>query len=214
LLRFNWEMNGPWFPWSEGANGNQPGEYVTAWRHVHAIFASMGATNATWTWCPYAYPRKRFKSLRGLYPGDAYVDWTCIDGYNWAQNPVNPAPWMSFEKIFAPTYRHIVRKIAPRKPMLLGELASNGPTWARGSWIRNMFKALPTKFPRIRGLVWFNQIDRGIDWPLESSLAASRAFRQGIRKGYRPNIYAELTASPIPPPTRPVKQPRRRGHAG
>ena len=28
-LRFNHEMNGYWYPWSEQANGNSPGEYVT-----------------------------------------------------------------------------------------------------------------------------------------------------------------------------------------
>ena len=39
-LRFNWEMNGRWFPWSEGVNGNKSGEFVTAWRHVHDIFTS------------------------------------------------------------------------------------------------------------------------------------------------------------------------------
>ena len=38
FLRFNFEMNGDWFPWSEGVNGNQSGEYVAAWRHVHDIF--------------------------------------------------------------------------------------------------------------------------------------------------------------------------------
>ena len=35
FLRFDWEMNGFWFPWSEGVNGNKAGEYVAAWRHVH-----------------------------------------------------------------------------------------------------------------------------------------------------------------------------------
>jgi hypothetical protein len=50
FLRFNWEMNGNWFSWSEGVNGNQPGEYVAAWRHVHDIFTSVGATNVSWVW--------------------------------------------------------------------------------------------------------------------------------------------------------------------
>src|SRR4249919_1261914 len=43
FLRFNWEMNGGWFPWSEIANGNGPGQYIAAWRHVHDIFAAVGA---------------------------------------------------------------------------------------------------------------------------------------------------------------------------
>ncbi len=41
FLRFDWEMNGFWFPWSEGVNGNTKGQYVAAWRHVHDIFTSL-----------------------------------------------------------------------------------------------------------------------------------------------------------------------------
>ncbi|MEX2080607.1 MAG: glycosyl hydrolase [Dehalococcoidia bacterium] len=207
FLRFNWEMNGNWFPWSEGVNGNGRGEYVAAWRHVRDIFTSVGATNATWVWCPYADPRGRFKPLRPLYPGDAYVDWTCLDGFNWARSPANPAAWMSFGEIFRRTYRQIVTRIAPRKPMLLAEFASTGGGRAKAAWIRNMFKLLRTEFRRIRGLIWFNQIDRGTNWPLESSPAAARAFRQGVRRGYRPNIYSGLTGSPIPPSGRIAARP-------
>ena len=92
FLRFNWEMNGNWFPWSEGVNGNQPGEYVAAWRHVHDIFTQVGATNATWVWCPNVDPASKLHDLASLYPGDAYVDWTGLDGYNWGTNPASPRP--------------------------------------------------------------------------------------------------------------------------
>jgi hypothetical protein len=81
FLRFDWEMNGGWFSWGADANGNEPGEFVAAWRHVHRIFDRVGADNATWVWCPYA----RDEPLRPFYPGDGYVDWTCLDGYNVAR---------------------------------------------------------------------------------------------------------------------------------
>ena len=71
FLRFNWEMNGNWFAWMEGVNGNQTGESVTAWRHVHDIFTEVGATNAKWVWCPNVDPDHRFRSLSSVYPGDA-----------------------------------------------------------------------------------------------------------------------------------------------
>ncbi|HEX6229490.1 MAG TPA: glycosyl hydrolase, partial [Solirubrobacterales bacterium] len=210
FLRFNWEMNGNWFPWSEGVNGNGPGSFVAGWRHVHDIFESVGAHNVTWAWCPYADPRFRFYPLKPLYPGDAYVDWTCIDGYNWGTNPTNPVPWMSFEKIFTSTYRRIVRNIAPRKPMILAELASTGNGRSKSAWIRRMFQALRgPKFRRIRALVWFNQVDRHVDWPLENSGPASRAFRRGLSRGYRPNAYATLSESPIRPPEQASKRKRR-----
>jgi hypothetical protein len=202
FLRFNWEMNGDWFPWGEGVNGNQPGEYVAAWRHVHDIFTAVGAVNATWVWCPYADPANKFGGLGHFYPGDEYVDWTCMDGYNWASNATNPHPWRSFDTIFKPTYLQIARHVAPKKPVLLAEMASTGSGKAKAAWIRNMFKMLAVKYRRIRGLVWFEQVDRGIDWPLATSTMASQAFAGGLRAGpFRHNRFGEGTTSPIRPPS-------------
>jgi mannan endo-1,4-beta-mannosidase len=201
FLRYDWEMNGNWFPWGEGINGNNPGEFVAAWRHVHDIFASVGATNATWVWCPYAEVDRHFADLAPLYPGDDYVDWTCMDGFNWGANPTNPHSWKSFNQIFSPTYGELVKKIAPSKPIVLAEMASTGRGRAKAKWINDMFKELRTKYRRIRGLIWFDQIDRGVDWPLETSPAAARAFAKGVHKpGFKPNGQAAVVASPIRPP--------------
>ncbi|MDX6602093.1 MAG: hypothetical protein QOF13_1295 [Solirubrobacterales bacterium] len=201
FLRYDWEMNGNWFPWGETVNGNNPGEYVAAWRHVHDIFTSVGATNATWVWCPYAEVDRHFAALAPLYPGDEYVDWTCMDGFNWGSNPTNPHNWKGFKDIFAPTYRKLVRQIAPSKPIVLAEMASTGAGRAKAKWIHNMFEELRTNFRRIRGLIWFDQVDRGVDWPLETSPAAARAFAKGVRKSsFKSNGQAAVTASPIRPP--------------
>src|SRR6202040_2960061 len=83
FLRFDQEMNGFWFPWAEGVNGNKRGEFVKAWRHVHDIFTSVGATNATWVWCPNVDFTRKLTPLSSQYPGGRYVDWTCLDGFNW-----------------------------------------------------------------------------------------------------------------------------------
>src|SRR5450759_2073692 len=50
MIRLMHEMNGNWYPWSGFANGNTPQEFVAAWRHVHDLFVSEGATNVTWVW--------------------------------------------------------------------------------------------------------------------------------------------------------------------
>jgi len=91
FLRFNWEMNGRWFPWHEGVNGNQPGESAKAWRHVHDIFTSVGVTNVTWVWCPNV-EYTGSTSLASLYPGDSYVDWVGISVYGrlYPRTPVSP----------------------------------------------------------------------------------------------------------------------------
>ena len=105
FLRFNWEMNGSWFPWHEGVNGNQAGESVTAWRHVHDIFAAVGATNVDLGLVPERRVQTAAPRWPRCYPGDAYVDWTGLDGYNWGTNPAKPDSWKSFDQVYKPTYQ-------------------------------------------------------------------------------------------------------------
>jgi hypothetical protein len=200
FLRFNWEMNGNWFPWSAGVNGNTAATYLAAWHHVHDLFTAVGATNATWVWCPFADSHRRYADMKALYPGNAYVDWTCLDGYNWGRNAVNSQPWRSFDQIFEESYRFLTTKVARRKPVMLAELASSPNGGHKAVWIREMFKSLPRKYPRVRGFIWLDGFDRGIDWPIETSPTATAAFAKGIsRRIYQPNRYAELNVSPIPP---------------
>jgi hypothetical protein len=202
FLRFNWEMNGNWFPWAEGVNGNGSGEYVAAWRHVHDIFAAVGATNATWVWCPYGDTQRRLAPMRQFYPGSRYVDWTCLDGFNWGQNASNPLPWGSFDDIFHASYQRVVGEIAPHKPMILAETASNGSGAAKAAWIRGMFRQIALRYRRVRGVIWFEQVDRDLQWPVTSSAASTRAFSRGIRKHpYRANRFGALAGSPIQPPS-------------
>ena len=215
FLRFNWEMNlGGIFAYNEDTNGNRAGDYVRAWRHVHRIFRREGARNVTWVWCANAEYDGSIKPLRSLYPGDAFVDWTCVDAYNWGLNPLQPSGWMSFDEVFSTTYRRITRWIAPSKPFLIGETGSTEIGGEKARWIRDMLRVqLRTRkyASHVRGFIWFNRLDRGeLDWPIETSHAATVAFRRGIKiPYYTRSTYGVLDASPIPPPV-PV-EPRRCG---
>jgi hypothetical protein len=204
FLRFDWEMNGSWFLWGAGANGNQPGEFVTAWRHVHDIFTSVGAGNASWVWCPLADPKGRLEPIDRLYPGDQYVDWTCLDGYNWgtAASQGGTDSWAGFNQIFSATYNRIVNTVAPSKPMLIGETGSTENGGSKAAWISEALAEIPSRYRQIRGLLWFDTYDDGMDWPIESSESATGAFAAGIAApAYEENSYAELSATPIPPPS-------------
>ena len=200
FLRFNWEMNGNWFQWSQGVNGNQNGEYVAAWRHVHDIFTSVDATNATWTWCPNIDPGAKLADLASLYPGDDYVDWTCLDGYNWGQSPNRSEKWHSFSELFKPTYDLITQQIAPSKPMVVGEVGSTEYGGSKAEWITEMMRAIPTEFPQIRGLQWFEKNEEG-DWPIESSAASAQAFSAGIQNPYFVGNQYGSIAGPVLPPS-------------
>jgi len=200
FLRFNWEMNGNWFAWMEGVNGNQPGEAVTAWRHVHDIFAEAGATNASWVWCPNVDPDNALRDLASLYPGDAYVDWTCLDGYNAGTNPHESDHWRTFDQLYSSTYKEITETIAPSKPMIVGEVGSTEYGGSKASWIEDMLTTLPVEYPRIRGLLWFEKYDNGMDWPLESSTGATSAFAAGIANGaFADNRFGSLESTAPPP---------------
>jgi hypothetical protein len=196
FLRFNWEMNGGWFAWAEGVNGNKAGEYVAAWRHVHDIFTQVGATNATWVWCPNVDPEHQMQDLGKLYPGDAYVDWTGLDGYNWGTNPARPDRWRSFDSLYGSTYKEITNTIAPSKPLMISEVGSSEYGGSKAAWIKDMLARIPTAYPKIRGLLWFEKFDDGMDWPIETSAGATAAFAEGIQNpAYASSGYASLAGS-------------------
>ena len=64
-------MNGNWFPWSEGLNGNTAGQFVQMWQHVWNIFQAAGAnTYVIWLWAPNRVDNlAHAPSLSELYPG-------------------------------------------------------------------------------------------------------------------------------------------------
>jgi beta-mannanase len=199
MLRFNWEMNGKWFPWHEGVNGNQPGEFVTSWRHVHDIFKEVGATNVTWVWCPNV-DYYGATPLASVYPGDAYVDWTGLDGYNRGTNPVAPEGWKSFSQVYKSSYNAIAGSIAPSKPLMVGEVASSEIGGSKSAWIKDMLVKVPTEFPKIRALLYFDKYDSSMDWPLETSTSAKTAFAEGVQSStYLGNTFTSLSATKILP---------------
>ena len=196
FLRFAQEMNGNWYPWSEQVNGNTAGQFVLAWRHVHALFTTQGVTNVTWVWCPNVdYPGST--PLQELYPGDAFVDWVGMDGYNWGS--IQGHVWQPFSSVFQETYQEMLRITA--RPMMIAEMASAEQGGNKASWITDAFVVqLPQDFPSIRAVTWFNE-NKETDWHIESSPASQNAFASAIQSSlYTSNQYTSLATSPIPPP--------------
>lgn len=196
FFRWNWEMNGTWFDWGAQAKAN-PAAYVAAWKHMHDVVASQGATNVTWVWCPNT-EYSGSTPLASLYPGDSYVDWTCIDGYNWGTNPSKPDSWKTFSQVFSQTYNNI-SVIAPDKPIMIGETASSESGGSKSAWITDALTTqIPKNFPKIKAVNWFNwNILEGtgrIDWPIESSASSQSAFGAGIASPfYKSNTVGTLT---------------------
>jgi beta-mannanase len=174
MLRFAPEMNGNWNPYSEGVNGNMAGQYVLAWRHVHDLFVARGATNVEWVWNP-SVDYTGSVPLPGLYPGDSYVDFVGLDGYNWGTSQTW-STWQTPQEVFSPTIADV--RTFTQKPIILTEVASSELGGDKAQWISQFFGWLKAT-PAVTGFVWF-EFNKETDWRVESSPASLAAFIAGM----------------------------------
>lgn len=177
FLSFDHEMNGGAYPWGLGQNGNtRASDYVSMWRHVHSIFQAAGASNVVWVWSPNALPDGA--AFDQFYPGDQYVNWVGMDGYNAgiAPSPNAAGGWHSLADEFRATYADLT-VLAPSIPVLVGETASSSEGGDKAAWITRAFSDVPTLFPRVGAIIWF-EANKEQDWRVESSQTTLAAFRQ------------------------------------
>ncbi|RAX43864.1 beta-mannanase [Arthrobacter sp. AQ5-06] len=175
-LRFAHEMNGNWYPWAEGVNGNQPGDYVTAWRHVHDIVAATGAGNVSWVWSPNV-PYYGSTDLAGLFPGVGYVNVVALDGYNWGTS-ASWSGWISPQDLFAPGIAQL-RALAPGVPILISETASSEAGGDKAVWNTELVSYLAAQ-PDVVGFVWFH-LQKETDWRINSSATSASAFKSALQ---------------------------------
>lgn len=175
MLRLAHEMNGNWYPWAEAANGNGSGDYVAAWRHVHDVLASTGATNVQWVWSPNV-PYWGSTPLTGLYPGAAYVDLVALDGYNWG-TAASWSSWTSPSALFGEGLTAL-RALAPGKPIIISETASAEAGGSKADWNTALVSYLATQ-PDVTGFVWFHH-NKEVDWRINSSTASANALATAL----------------------------------
>jgi beta-mannanase len=173
MLRFAAEMNGDWLPWSTGVNGNGPGDYVAAWRHVRSRFQAAGATNAIWVWNPIAV-YDGSTPLGELFPGAGEVDWMAADGYNWGAT--RSWGWQSYDDVLAPTVRTLAA-LAPQRPLMIAEIGC-APDRRKPAWVTDALGR--ARAGGVDAVVWF-EFDKETDWRLAESAAVARAARSVLK---------------------------------
>jgi mannan endo-1,4-beta-mannosidase len=210
-VRLDPEMNGWWEgPFSEAnrdgtpQNGNRPGQFVQAWRHIVELVRAQGAGNVAWYWCanvvaadPSSLSPLNPSRLGSFYPGDDVVDFVGTDVFNPAA--AAGAEWLSFEQCLrgdgssrGDTWSSITH-IAPSKPWLLGEVGCHDAPGDKPAWIVDMFEQIPRQFPRIAGLCWFNWDAQG-RYLLSQPRAAMAAWGAGARAA----AYLKAGSFPLP----------------
>jgi glycosyl hydrolase family 26 len=177
LLRWGWEMNGDWYIWGGPKNGGNAAGYVACWKYLRKIFAAEGAHNVSWVWSVNwnNQPDTAANRFQAYYPGDQYVDWVAISGYD--LNLETP------ERLYDGLYQ----EYASRKPMMISECGAvdRGGT-TKADWI-TAFAAYVTTRPNIAAVVWFDTDTHPTyeeKWRIDTdarSIAAYRAMARSPR---------------------------------
>lgn len=149
FISINHEMNGTWYPYSEGypGSGHRAADFVNAWRRIVAIFRQQGASNAAFVWAPNV-PDVGPVPFTSYYPGDDVVDW------------IGPS-FYSGNRIEA--MDTLYRTYAAKKPFFITEWAT-APEKSQyyvgypgdSVWVAQVFAALQKRYPRVKAISWFN----------------------------------------------------------
>ena len=176
------EANGDWYDWGVGkaGAGNTDANVAEAFRHIVNIFREENVTNVKWVWTTNASNAGTGTTLTGNYPGDEYVDYISIDGYNWGKCQ-SWSSWQTFSQVFKKAYNALANI---DKPLFIAEISSSELGGNKAEWITDMFEHFATDFSRVFAVMWFSQSKEANegDWALNTSQAAVDAWKAGIAK--------------------------------
>ena len=163
FLRWFWEMDA-----TENADrARDATEFVAAWRRIHDSFTKAGATNAVWVWCPTAWGFND-GSAPEYYPGDAYVDWVCADGFNWYPGR-DGSKWQSFEWIYRPFYDWAMAKgTKPLMAATYGVQEDPAKPGRKALWFQRARQILKTSMTGMAAVLYYDTA-REHDWRVDTS---------------------------------------------
>ncbi|MFA5746508.1 MAG: glycosyl hydrolase [Candidatus Paceibacterota bacterium] len=160
------EMNGNWDVWDGTVNGNTPQKFIGGWRYVHKFFDGVSNVKFGWAVNNESVPDTAENAIGAYYPGDEYVDYIGVDGFNFGD------PWQSFSEVFD---RALSDVSAYRKPVYIFSMAcASGPK--KADWIKDAFAVQVPKHPEVAGWIWFNE-NKEENWLVSSDEASLSAFK-------------------------------------
>jgi len=132
-----------------------------------------------WVWSP-CINCSGCSSFSSVYPGNSYVDWVALDGYDWGTT-LSGSSWQSMAQVFGPSY-NAVTALAPTKPFMSSEVSSAEKGGSKAEWIRNAFnRDIPNRLPKTKAVVWFSADFTAAgetDWHVNSSYASLQAYKE------------------------------------
>ena len=142
----------------------------------------IGATNVEWVWCPnvVSVPDTPDNDMHRYYPGNEYVDWVALDGFNFGDDHDEWHRWQSSADIYAEVLEELERRYSD-KPIMIGEFGcAPGESGRRAQWFRDAYDEL-SRHPRVKAVILFGLDKRREgepDWSLSDDDGSLRAFNE------------------------------------
>jgi hypothetical protein len=153
ILRFAHEANGAWFPWGIGRFTNTATNFKAAWRHVWRIFKDEAALPyVRFLWSVTKQDCRGCNPFARVFPGKRYVDYAGITAFNWGR--YKGRSWKSMVSILESSVQDVMRVTG--KPIIVAELASNFRGGDKARWIRQGYKNVRLRWPRIKGIIYLD----------------------------------------------------------
>jgi hypothetical protein len=152
-----------------------PEEYAAAFRHIVTVFRSRGVTNVAfvWTMMSWTFDTRSGRDAETYYPGDAYVDFIGVDGFNSYPGRAG-APWESFHDIFQSSNYFAALHNTPWMVVETGVQEDPAQPGRKGQWLRGIV-GTAEGWPLLRAVLYFDT-RKEFDWNLDSSVASTQAF--------------------------------------
>ncbi len=163
------ELNGDWTPWSGTENGNTPEQAVEAFRYLYERMADAPNISFGWAVNRMSVPNTYENRIERYYPGDDYVDYIGVDGFNKGN------PWLTFEDIFAEPLTTLAQYNKPTFVFSFG--SAPGPE--KAAWLDEAFNTVLPQYSHVVGWVYFNQ-NKERNWLLWSDPASFAVFEDYI----------------------------------
>ena len=174
FLRFAHEMNGNWYPWSSAFIG--PSNYKSMFRHVKDRFDALHIHNVKWIFSINCENVPSNNDYTLSYPGNSYVDYIGVDGYNWGYTR-SYSEWKSFQELFLPIYRHITTRYC--KDILITEFGSTSVGGNKATWLFDAFSEM-RKMKRVRGFILFD-MNKEADWSILPTSPSGKILREVLK---------------------------------
>ncbi len=178
------EFNGDWSPWSPAVGDESEEDFVDMWRHVHDILSDAGLTDPYTQWIWTVDRTTRGVDREACYPGDDYVNWCGIHGYNW----VGWEAWQSPAEVYGESIDFL--RGLTEKPIAITEFGTSSETEDGGhdperkaAWISEAYKYLLGE--DIRMTLYFDMI-KETDWAVFDTEHGTETVEIGGReyRGY------------------------------